>query len=766
MKESKEQTEDPLQQRFVASPPSEDASHIQVAEIPTPVAAELRATGRGVDDIRLAVKSDLGPDGQFGEQWLLINHDELLVVERRDGRAYQRYQFKLDEIEGSKIERCVGNGLLQVTVAEQPHVLLHYSNDLTERFGRVAHYLEERAKLGPDIPIPATDQDTHVCLNCGRYLADPSSKICPNCIQRGKIFKRLILQAKPYWGNLTLIVGLLVISATADLLPPYLTRVMIDDVLQPGGNHDLLLWLVLGLLVLQILHVGLTVWRNWLTINVSGRFTSGVRDDLFAHLKKLPIDYFDKHQTGRLMTRINQDTDELQGLFSQMTTFAFNLIVVLGIGIALFSMDPSLGLYVLIPTPFVMVAAYFYYRYMRPHFRRFWLSRWRLNAMLNTFLAGVRVVKAFAQEDEEEARYHRRNDEMLQTRLQVDLAWSKFFPLISFAFGAGGLIIRYAGGRAVLDDRISLGTLMAFLSYLGMFYGPLSNLTHVSQAMNRFLTISQRTFELLDEAEQAQPVRPVRNPAISGSIAFDHVTFGYDPYFPVISDVSFEVNPGEMVGIVGHSGAGKTTLVNLLCRFYDVTRGAIRIDGVDLRDLSMEEIRQQIGMVLQSPYLFQGTLAQNIAYGKPGATQAAIIRAAKAANAHDFITALPEGYDTIVGEGGSGLSGGERQRISIARAILHDPRILILDEATSSVDTETERQIQEALSELVKGRTTIAIAHRLSTLYNADRILVLNQGKLEEQGTPKQLIENQGAFYNLVQMQSQLARIDGSTASL
>lgn len=739
------------------------------AELPLSVTAALKADGAKPDDLLLAVQSDLAPDGQFGEQWLLIDPHHLWVVERQnDGghsdRANLRHKFSLDEIEDAKVERCVGNGLMQVTVGEHPHVLLHYSNELTDRFGRVAHYLHERAH-DFQVEIPPLDADSHTCLVCGRHLVDTSSKVCPNCIQRDKLFKRLMGLARPYWGKLALVVLLLVIGVLVDLLPPYLTRILIDDVLRgTGENLRLLGWLVGGLLGLQIARVVITVLKNWLTINVSARFTSGIRDRLFAHLKKLPVDYFDRNQTGRLMTRINQDTGELQGLFSQMTTFALNIMLVIGIGVVLFSMAPSLGLYVLIPTPFVLTAAFFYYRYMRPHFRRFWIARWRLNAMLNTFLSGVRVVKAFAQEDQEEARYHNRNDTMLNARLQVDLAWSKFFPLISFAFGAGGLIIWYAGGRAVLADTITLGTLMAFLSYLGMFYGPLSNLTQISQAMNRFLTISQRTFELLDENVQKEAAKPVHKANIAGRIEFDRVTFGYDPYYPVINDVSFTVEPGEMIGLVGHSGAGKTTLVNLLCRFYDVTRGAIRIDGVDIRDLSIEEVRKQIGIVLQTPFLFRGTLAENIAYGNRDASLREILRAAKAANAHDFITQLPEGYDTIVGEGGAGLSGGERQRISIARAILHNPRILILDEATSSVDTETERQIQEALNELVKGRTTIAIAHRLSTLYNADRILVLNHGKLEEQGPPKKLMESQGVFYNLVQMQSQLARLDGAVS--
>jgi ATP-binding cassette subfamily B protein len=302
---------------------------------------------------------------------------------------------------------------------------------------------------------------------------------------------------------------------------------------------------------------------------------------------------------------------------------------------------------------------------------------------------------------------------------------------------------------------------MAFIGYLGMFYGPLSNLTQISQAMNRFLTISQRVFEMLDEPPQPRPEVPVVTRGLRGAIEFDRVTFGYDPYYPVIKNLSFTIEPGEMIGVVGHSGAGKTTLINLLCRFYDVTGGVIRIDGVDIRDLPMDEIRRQVGVVLQQPYLSRGTIAENIAYGRPEASREEIIAAAKAANAHDFVTMLPEGYDTIVGEGGAGLSGGECQRISIARAVLNNPKVLILDEATSSVDTKTERKIQAALDELVKGRTTIAIAHRLSTLYNADRIVVLNHGRLEEQGTPLQLMDRKGAFYNLVQMQSQFASLEG-----
>lgn len=714
------------------------------------------------EHLRLILATDLAEDGVFGEQWLLVDDCAVQVISLEKGKPRLLFQIPVEDIESAQIEPCVGNGLLKVVVMGKPQILLHFSNERTEQFALAAHYLRQRVEMGVDAPVPDFAREGMCCLSCGRILLDPSLKVCPSCIKRGQVMRRLVLLAKPYWGLAAIHFLLMLVGVAVDLLPPYLTRVLIDDVLTQQVHTNWLGWLVGGLLGLQIIRVTITINDALLTNRISTQFAAGVREKMFAHLKKLSQDFFDRNETGRLMTRINQDTEELQGLINQMSSFLLYAVLVVSIGIVLFSMAPSLGLFVLAPAPFVIIATFFYHRWMNPHFRRYWITRWRLNSMLSTFLSGIQVVKAFGQDDQEERRYQGLNADSLNARLRVDQAWGRFFPLISFAFGAGGLLIWYAGGNSVLEGKITLGTLMSFLSYLGMFYGPLSNMAQISQALNRFTTISQRTFEFLDETPKVvEKPAPKRFNAIQGGIQFDRVTFGYNPYFPVIKDVNFDIKPGELIGVVGPSGAGKTTLVNLICRFYDASKGVVRIDGMDVRDLSMDELRRNIGIVLQTPFLFSGTIAQNIAYAKPEAKRAEIIRAAKAANAHDFVTNLPEGYDTVVGEGGTGLSGGERQRISIARAILLNPKILILDEATSSVDTETERQIQKALESLVQGRTTIAIAHRLSTLYNANRIIGLERGRLVEMGTPDELMEQKGLFYNLVQIQSQFARIDG-----
>ena len=431
-----------------------------------------------------------------------------------------------------------------------------------------------------------------------------------------------------------------------------------------------------------------------------------------------------------------------------------NALLLLGILGMLLYKSWLLTLYVLLPVPFIVVGGALIWNRMERYWRR-WSIKWgRFSAHLNESITGIRLVKAFAQEKREGIRFNQRNDELRQVSVSADRAWFVFFTVTNFLMSFGVFFVWYFGGRQILGGELTLGQLTAFISYLWMFYRPLKWFGDYYNFMIHAYAGAERIFEVMDtpmEPFDASNAKPM--PQIEGRVSFKDVTFGYDPGKPVLKGIDLEVTPGEMIGLVGKSGVGKSTFINLICRFYDIDRGRLDVDSEDIRDIRLEDLRSQIGMVHQEPTLFNVTIAENIRYGKPEATLDEVIRAAIAAEAHEFIVAKPDGYDTKVGEHGGKLSGGEKQRIAIARAILHDPKILILDEATSSLDTPTEKKIQIAIARLVKGRTTFAIAHRLSTLRNANRLVVLDDGKIAEVGSHAELMARKGIFYKLVQTQ-------------
>lgn len=439
--------------------------------------------------------------------------------------------------------------------------------------------------------------------------------------------------------------------------------------------------------------------------------------------------------------------------------------MMIGVGIALFMNDAYLAKFVIMPLPLMVAFLYFFREHLSSMYLRF-SRRWSaIASTIGNVIPGIRVVKAFAQENKEKERFAQINQVAYESIVDLHAHWNFVSPFLNWMMHLSHLLVWIFGAPRVLEYIVTdgqsgmpLGVFIAFTSYLWMFLGPVQVLGNMASSLSRATAASSRIFEILDTQPTIVNIeKPKILEPLKGRVQFDNVYYTYDGIRQVIKGISFDVEPGEMIGLVGPSGGGKSTLINLICRFYDVTDGNISIDGVNLHEIELSSYRRQIGIVLQEPYLFFGTVAENIAYGKPDASLGEIIDAAKAANAHEFICSFPDAYDSLVGERGLTLSGGERQRISIARAILNNPRVLILDEATSSVDTETEKKIQQALDNLVAGRTTFAIAHRLTTLRHADRVFVIDSGELVESGTHNELLANKdGKYYKLHETQSEL----------
>ena len=494
---------------------------------------------------------------------------------------------------------------------------------------------------------------------------------------------------------------------------------------------------------------------------VSERVTGDLRKRTYSHLQKLSLEYFGGKRTGDLMSRISSDSDRLCAFLSDsVVDFTANGILLIVVAYELFHDNATVGFVALLPFPFTVWLMYYARDKLSTGFQASSRAWGTMSSVLADTIPGIRVVKAFAQEDREIERFSVANEAVVSSNNRVNALWTFFWPLIGFLNHLGMFVVWVCG--AVLISRATpnfeIGSLIAAAFLCEKFYGKLEMMSRIVNASQRAAASAQRIFEILDRVSNVpEPAKPVQIDKLRGDLEFRHVGFRYGNR-KVISDFSLKIQSGEMIGLVGHTGAGKSTLINLVCRFFDVAEGAILADGIDIRSYNVEQYRRNVGIVLQDPFLFYGTIAENIAYGLPNATRDQIIEAAKAARAHEFILQLADGYDSLVGERGQSLSGGERQRISIARALLIDPRILILDEATSALDSTTERQIQEALQNLVRGRTTIAIAHRLSTLRQANRIMVIERGRLVEIGTHDELLKIDGAYAALHRAQQELTK--------
>jgi len=571
---------------------------------------------------------------------------------------------------------------------------------------------------------------------------------------------RLWRFAKPYQGQLFLGFCLTLASTAATLVPPYLTMPLMDDVLIPFQNGQqidtsLVSMYLGGLLAAALLAWALGWFKTYVLALASERIGADLRSTAYEHLLKLSLEYFGGRRTGDLMTRIGSETDRLCVFLSlHLLDFATDVLMILMTAVILFSIDPWLACATLLPLPFIAWLIHIVRDRLRTGFEKIDRVWSELTNVLADTIPGIRVVKAFAQEQREAQRFQEANKHNLAVNDRINFLWSLFSPTVTLVTEIGLLVVWAFGIWQVAHHQVTVGVLTAFLAYSTRFYARLDAMSRIVSHTQKAVAGTKRIFEILDHVSSVpEPLNPVAFPEVVGRIQISNAGFRYGNR-AVIKDFSLDIAPGEMIGLVGQSGSGKSTLVNLICRFYDLSEGAIRIDGTDIRDIRIADYRRHIGLVLQEPFLFFGTIADNIAYGKLGASREEIVAAARAAHAHEFILRLPQGYDSLVGERGQGLSGGERQRISIARALLIDPRILIMDEATSSVDTETEQEIQKALDNLVRGRTTIAIAHRLSTLRRADRLVVMEHGQLVEQGQHDALLASQGAYWRLYEAQA------------
>lgn len=701
------------------------------------------------EEIIFSLPFDITEKGKLTKGHFMADRSKMYVY----GENGLKKTFEIKDFYSFEVFRQSGSSMLRGRRRDNSkwELFCCFSQTYYIRFAELAKILDFYAKTGELSETSDTEEPN--CPKCGAKIEGMAE--CPFCAKRSGTVKKLLNRMMRYKGPFFAVTVLAILSYGANIIMPMMYKRIVDDV-GTGEGADLSLFAQIAAIIVVLSVItclfDFVAWK--INIRLSTRFIRDLRKDLFDKIQLISMKSFSRRTSGEIIRRLSDDARALQNFMTgngrQMILMVAALAV---IAVIMFVTNWKLALMVVIPLPAAGWAAQKIMKRIGAGYNRWWRKTCDSSKYLNDVISGARVVKSYGSEEREIERYKGISYKVSKNLERAECTWYLLYPIMRYILAAGEMLMLYFGASYVLGMTITLGEFVQFTGYASMMYGPVYWLIQLPRTLTQAMVSAGKVFEILDEPIDLTESENALKCDIEGNITFENVSFGYTAYNPVLKNISFEIKQGEMIGIVGHSGVGKSTLINLIMRLYDPTYGSIKIDGTDLREMSSESLHSRLGVVLQETFLFNGTVMENIAYSRPDATFEEIIAAAKIADCHDFITRLPDGYNTYVGEKGYSLSGGERQRVAIARAILRNPKILILDEATASLDTQTEKQIQTALNRLIKGRTTIAIAHRLSTLSSADRLIVLDKGKVAEIGTHTELMGRKGVYYRLVMAQ-------------
>ncbi len=740
----------------------------EVDRVPETLLSALTKRGQDPRAFLLAAFCDCDPAQRPDRVWLFADADNLYTV--RENGCEPLASYPLSDLSDFHVEEQLSSGRLLAKKGEETILIASFTNFCKDSVLLFAKYANLQLAGKEWEPEEKELPQAKCCPKCGMRYPDANRRVCPHCMEKGKLFKRFSVFLLRYRVDLILVLLSLVFLTSMSIIAPYLSGgFFYDQVIDQTGRFYGEILLLLGILIAtKVLRMLSSMVNNWITSKVAAKMVFDLKQTIFGAMERLSLSFFTGRQTGGLMTQVNNDSNTIYEFFCDgVPYFIINIVQVAVLTILLFLIQPLLAVVALITVPvFFFLMRWLFRNAKTLHARRYSGSH-SLNSFLADIFSGMRVVKAFSKEEAENNRFSDRSRRLAESDKRLSLFNNYAWPLAGTVLLLGNIIAWGVGGWMVITGYggMTYGMLLTFIAYMNMIYSPLD---FFSDMMNRTADCSnamQRLFEIMDaEPDVFEKEDALAPETLDGRVEFDHVSFSYTKGKRVIEDISFSVEPGQILGIVGHTGAGKSTLANLLMRLYDTEDGMIRIGGYPIKDLSLRTVYRNISIVSQETYLFMGSILENIRYARPGATYEEVVQAAKTAGAHDFIMRLPDAYHTRIGAGYQELSGGERQRISIARAILKNPTILILDEATAAMDTATERRIQEALNQLTVGKTTIMIAHRLSTLRDADKLIVIERGRVAEEGTHSELlgIEN-GIYKKLFTLQEEALKNAGIT---